>query len=104
LFPPARRTEVAKVLLQSSYAPSLCTLTTAAVAAAREAEIPLEQSCTNISELLKAIADAGSLSYKEKDAAAAADGASHGGKRVRGKALIGEQAMPALVDALLLIK
>lgn len=101
LFILPRRAEIAKVLLKSSYAPSLCTLTTAAVAAAREAEIPLEQSCMNISELLKAIADAGSLSYRDSTAAASS---SRGGKRVRGRVLIAEHALPALMDALLLIK
>jgi hypothetical protein len=93
---------VAKVLLQSSYASSLCTLTTAAVVAARKAEIPFEQSCMNIAELLKAIADAGSLSYKENNSSMGSS--LYRGKRVRGRSLIGEHAVPALVDALLLIK
>jgi hypothetical protein len=90
-------------LLQSNYASSLCSLTSASVAAAREAEIPLEQSCENISNLLKAINDAGKLSYKGP-AAAAALGGGGGGNRVRGRVLIGQEAVAALLDVLFLIK
>jgi len=60
----------------------------------------LEQSCANISALLKAIADVCMLTYEDD----AADGPPHRGKKVRGTALIGDQAVPALLDALLFIK
>ena len=86
-------------MLLSNYASSLCLLTSASVAAAREAEIPLEHSCMNISDLLKAIDDAGMLSYKDPAAAAAG-----GSNRVRGRAIIGQDAVPALLDVIFLIK
>lgn len=86
------RADIAKVLLHSSYASSLCSLTSAAVTAAREADVALEQSCADISVLLKAIDDAAKLSYKE------------GGSRVKGRVLIGEEAVPVMLDVLLLLK
>lgn len=95
LFPS--RANVCKALLQSSYATSLFTLTRAAVAAAREEEILSEESCVNISELVNGIDDAGKLNYKDTATTSA-------GGRVRGRVLIGEEAVPVLLEVLFLIK
>jgi hypothetical protein len=48
----------------------------------------------NISDLVKAIEDAGKRSYKDPETA----------QRVRGRAIIGQDAVPALLDAIFLIK
>lgn len=79
-------------MLQGSYVSSLCALTTAAVAAVRENDITLEDSCEIISNLVKAIDDAATMIYKEDR------------RRVKNRTLFGEAAVPVMLDVLLLLK
>jgi hypothetical protein len=59
-----------------------------------EIPIPLEKSCMNISDLVKAVEDAGRLSYEDPETT----------QRVRGRDIFGQDAVPALLDVIFLIK
>ena len=115
--------DVAEVLLRGTYASSLCEVFSAATFALRSRTMGIEQSTKHMEELVSGIANASKMIIKADAVADQSDAAvitltatttpppppvaaaSRGKvKKIRGRVLLGEKALPALLDALLLLK
>ena len=116
--------DVAEVLLRGTYASSLCEVFSAATFALRSRTMGIERSTKHMEELVSGIENASKMIIKADAVADQSDAAvitltatttppppppvaaaSRGKvKKIRGRVLLGEKALPALLDALLLLK